>query len=83
MTTSDDQRIPGPMFDVSTLYDRLDNKREQQGLSWKGIAHDIGISPSGFSRMAIGAVPDVHTLSRLLLWLGDTDIGPYIDKERS
>lgn len=68
------------MFDVSALYDRLDQQREQHELTWKGIAHDIGISPSSFSRMAIGAVPDVHTLSRLLLWLGDTDIGPYVGK---
>lgn len=83
MTSSNSQRTPGPMFDVSVLYDRLDAQREQQELSWKGIARDIGISPSGFSRMAIGAVPDVHTLSRLLLWLGDTDIGPYIDGERA
>ncbi len=56
--------------DVGALYAALDQKRRQEGLTWRGLAKTLGISPSTFTRMAQGKRPDVDTFVTLCSWLG-------------
>lgn len=66
------------IFDVEALYVALDKERRARHLCWRDIGEVTGISPSTFSRMAFGGCPDVHNLARMLMWLGATDLRPYI-----
>ncbi len=56
--------------DVAALYAVLDGKRQANGLSWRGLAQLLNITPSTFTRMAQGRRPDVDTFAALLRWLG-------------
>lgn len=56
--------------DVGALYAALDQKRRQEGLTWRKLAKLMEISPSTFTRMAQGRHPDVGTFMALCSWLG-------------
>ena len=60
----------GATLDVEALYASLDQKRKQEGLTWRGLARLTGTSPSTFTRMAQGHRPDVDTFMTLCTWLG-------------
>jgi transcriptional regulator with XRE-family HTH domain len=62
--------MPGTTVDVAALYAALDGKRQAEGLSWRGLAQMLEITPSTFTRMAQGRRPDVDTFATLLRWLG-------------
>lgn len=67
------------VFDVELLYAAIDKKRRDGRLTWRLVAAAAGITASTFSRMALDSrCPDVENLCRLLLWLGDTDLKPYL-----
>jgi transcriptional regulator with XRE-family HTH domain len=68
-------------FDADALYVALDRKRRAQRLYWRDVAAEAGTSPSTFSRIAQLKKPDADTLVRLLLWLGATDVAPFIRRE--
>jgi transcriptional regulator with XRE-family HTH domain len=70
--------MPQAKVNVQALYASLDAKRVKEQRSWREIAHDLGISPSTFSRLANGARPDVDTFATLLGWLG-MEAAPFID----
>lgn len=76
--TPDDARVARDGFDVDALYVALDRKRRGQRQRWRDVAAEVGVSPSTFSRMAHGANPDVPGLVRMLVWLDNTDLRPYI-----
>lgn len=59
-----------PLVDVAALYEALDRKRQTSKMSWRGLALEIGITPSTFTRMSKGRRPDVDTFGALLRWLG-------------
>lgn len=61
--------MPETTVDVEALYSALDAKRQAIGLSWRGLAHELAIAPSTFTRMARGRRPDVDTFAALLRWL--------------
>lgn len=65
-------------FDPDALYVALDRKRRTRRISWRGLCREAGCAPSTTTRLAHDQLPDVHNLARLLTWLGDTDLGPYI-----
>ena len=56
--------------DVPTFYAVIDQKRQNQELSWRGLARQLEITPSTFTRMAQGRRPDSDTFAVLLAWLG-------------
>lgn len=56
--------------DVEALYAALDQKRQQESLTWRKLAKAMEISPSTFTRMAQGRHPDVETFVALCSWLG-------------
>ena len=66
-------------FSPEALYAALDRKRRARGMCWRDVAWAAGVTPSLFTRIGRhGLRPDVDNLARLLAWLGDTDIRPYI-----
>lgn len=66
-------------FDIVALHKALDNKRRMLGLTWKQAAAEAVISNSTFSRMGVQKLsPTAENLARMLLWLGDTDLKPYL-----
>jgi len=70
---------PTLRFDVEALYLALDKARRQRHLSWRAVLREAGVPGlSVITRTARGKPPDVHNLVRLLLWLGNTDIAPYV-----
>ena len=64
------QALTGTTVDVEALYAALDQKRKQEGLTWRGLAKITGTSASTFTRMAHGHRPDVDTFMTFCSWLG-------------
>lgn len=62
--------MPKTTVDVGALYSALDRKRRSESLSWRDLAHQLGVSPSTFTRMAQGRRPDVDAFATLIGWLG-------------
>ncbi|WP_238447189.1 helix-turn-helix domain-containing protein [Micromonospora sp. 4G55] len=56
-------------MDVRSLYAALDAARQQQELSWRQLAKEIGVSASTISRMANGLKPDVTAFAAMTTWL--------------
>lgn len=66
-------------LDVEALYVALDKVRRERRLLWRTIAQESGVNASTFSRMGLEhSAPSAHGLVRMLAWLGETDITPYI-----
>lgn len=57
-------------FDASSFYAALDAQRLTQGLNWKEVAAEAGISASTLTRMSQGKRPDVDSLAALASWSG-------------
>ena len=57
-------------IDIPAFYAAIDQKRKNQDLSWRGLAQQLEITPSTFTRMAQGRRPDSDTFAVLLAWLG-------------
>ncbi len=56
-------------LDVPALHRRLDDKRRNCGLSWRGVGRETGLPPSTFSRIAHGHPIEADALVTLLVWL--------------
>lgn len=54
---------------VRVLHAALDKAREVQGLSWRQLAKEIGVSASTISRMANNLNPDVNAFAAMTTWL--------------
>ena len=59
----------GPTFDDTTFFESLERRRQTEGLSWRQLGRQLGLSPSTFSRLARGRRPDIETFIKLLAWL--------------
>jgi transcriptional regulator with XRE-family HTH domain len=62
--------MPENTVNVDALYAALDQKRGNEGLSWRSLATKLRIPPSTFTRMAQGLKPDVDAFTTMLQWLG-------------
>jgi transcriptional regulator with XRE-family HTH domain len=58
------------VLDVAALYRSLDERRIRDGVSWRRVSAEVGVSPSTLSRMAVGKSPDADALCSLIIWLG-------------
>lgn len=69
-----------PVFNIDALYVVLDRKRRAQRISWRKLLDQAGIANNNgvITRLARGQQMSTVTLAPLLVWLGDTDVGPYI-----
>ncbi|MFD2418298.1 helix-turn-helix domain-containing protein [Amycolatopsis pigmentata] len=57
-------------LDAGKLYAALDAERLANGLSWRQLAADAGVSTSLVSRMGNGHRPDLDGFIALVQWLG-------------
>ena len=59
-----------PTVDTTALYSALLDKKDEEGLSWRAVARDLGIQSSTFTRLYKGSRPDMDTVLLLTGWLG-------------
>jgi transcriptional regulator with XRE-family HTH domain len=57
-------------IDTTALYSALLAKKEEEGLSWRAVAVQLGIASSTFTRLYKGSRPDMDTVLTLTGWLG-------------
>ncbi len=55
--------------DMGALYSALDAERARRWLTWRGVASEVGVSPSLLSRVGKGLSPDVTSFMSLCRWL--------------
>lgn len=70
-------------FDVAAFYAALNAERHRRdNISWRELAREAQISTVGIGReLALGRHPGAGVLIKLLLWMGDTDLAPYLAKD--
>ena len=74
--------MTGPRFDAEAFYVALDRVRRQRRMSWRDIRKESSVSGSTFTRMGLDwRPPSADNLVKLLAWLGQTDIAPYVTSE--
>ena len=56
-------------INTGLLYASLDAARAERGLSWRGLAQEIGVSPSLLSRLGNGFKPDADGFATLVAWV--------------
>nr|WSX48868.1 helix-turn-helix domain-containing protein [Streptomyces sp. NBC_00974] len=56
-------------LDTPELFARLDDMRQQAGMSWRALARHLGVSASTLSRLRDGHRPDADALVTFLAWL--------------
>ncbi len=67
------------VLDHEALYLALDRQRRMHRLSWRRVAEESGIGVINIgTRLGQGHSLSVETLIRLMLWLGVTDLGPFM-----
>lgn len=57
-------------FDDQGYFSALASKVEAQGLTWKQVSQQTGVSASTLTRMAQGKRPDASSLAALSAWSG-------------
>lgn len=57
-------------FDTTALYAALDAKRRAEGLTWKQVADEVGVSPTTLTRTAKGGRMELDGVMFMLQWLG-------------
>ncbi len=70
-------------FDGEALYVALDKARRSRRLQWRDIGREASVSSSTFTRLGQGRHVSAQNLTRILLWLGTTDLAPYIVTKES
>lgn len=57
-------------FDGEAFFAALDAQRIGQGLTWRQVAKQCGVSASTLTRMSQGKLPDAQGLTALAAWAG-------------
>jgi transcriptional regulator with XRE-family HTH domain len=65
-------------FDSDAFYVALDRKRRAAHMRWRDVATEAGVSASTLTRIGQLKRPDADGLVRLLSWLGDMDVAPFV-----
>lgn len=69
------------VFDVPAFYRAVDDRRRQMHISARELCRQAGvIEGPGLTYLRAGRIPSAETLARLLLWLGTTDVAPFIKR---
>lgn len=67
-------------LDVPELHRRLDARRQELGLTWRGVGRQTGLAISTFTRISKGRSVEADALVTLLVWLDlDQDIAALIE----
>ncbi|MGC4941746.1 hypothetical protein [Kribbella sp. DT2] len=56
-------------INTGALHSALDAARQERQLSWRGLAGEIGVSPSLLSRLGNGLKPDTDGFATIVAWL--------------
>ena len=59
-----------PEIDVEALASALDQRRQAEAMSWRGLAESLDLSPSTLTRLRNQHVPETSALLSLTQWLG-------------
>lgn len=66
-------------LDPEALYVAVDRRRRKLRISQREVLRQIGEhTPSTLTRIGQGSHPSADLLVRLLHWLGETDLAPYL-----
>lgn len=66
-------------LDTEALYVAVDRRRRRLRISRREVLRQIGEkTPSALTRLGQGGQPSADLLVRLLDWLGETDLAPYV-----
>jgi hypothetical protein len=66
-------------LDPEKLYVAIDRRRRELRISRRELLRQIGEhTPSSITRLGQGYMPSADLLARFLVWLGDTDLAPYL-----
>ena len=57
-------------FDTQALYQALDARREERGLTWKQVALEIGVAEATIKRTREGGRMEVDGMLAMVNWLG-------------
>jgi transcriptional regulator with XRE-family HTH domain len=68
------------LLDVDEVHAQLDSKRKAEGLSWRGLARILDLTPSTLTRLRAGNRPDADALVTMLVWL-DIDLAYVVKPE--
>lgn len=71
-------RTEPPTIDHVALLRAIDTERQRRGVTWRQVAYVMNVPPSTFTRLSRGGLPAATALVRMLLWLDQTDLAPYI-----
>lgn len=84
MTRPFPSSVPQPVaravrLNVEALYVAVDRRRRELRISRREVLRQIGErTPATLNRLGQGTQPSADLLVRLLHWLGETDLKPYI-----
>jgi transcriptional regulator with XRE-family HTH domain len=67
-------------IDVSALYGALDSRRITENMSWRGLAKQLGLSASVFTRLAQGREPEASSYFAMTEWLGVSN-DDFVERE--
>lgn len=65
---------------VDGLYVALDEQRRSREMSWRGVARELGVSPSTMTRLSNGLRPDADTFAKMVSWL-NMSADAYIERD--
>ena len=57
-------------FDSQALYQALNARREERGISWKQLADEIGVAETTVKRTRLGGRMEVDGMLAMVNWLG-------------
>ncbi len=70
------------VFDLRALAASVEARRRSRNVSYGLVAREAGISAQNLAqRLERCGSLDSETFVRLLLWLGETDVGPYVRRD--
>ncbi len=67
-------------FNLPALAAAVEARRRARDISYGAVARESGVNRQNLAqRLARSGSLDVETFLRLLLWLGETDVTPYVN----
>ena len=57
-------------FDAKALYEVLNERRSERGLTWQQVAAEIGVSAATLTRTRSGGRMEVDGMLAMVRWLG-------------
>lgn len=67
------------VFSVAALCEALEKRRLDAGISGRELARQAGVVEAAMmTHLRQGVMPSAETLARLMLWLGTTNIAPFL-----